>query len=349
MDNKKAKLLNMAYDKLTILGDLRTDLHIDRFEEMLIQFGFEKAAYTSRNFGYKDIFHHEEFGYIEFGDKTRYVEPDKVRLERNLLRIYREIELIREGKDNGTLPPLEVLNSAKDETLGLMGQCDERGFLKRLRDIRFEFNPKYGKYGDNKKEVDHIQHYIPSLLVNKKVSMIHIAADYAKPMSTMMFIDTKRRGECIFRNDSKKNESIYFGKRGSQLYMLAYDKKAENDAQGTIDQYPDIEHVTRFEARIKGARIDEVFEGNCNPYEGLKAFNFMNPNNTALTGMDLIIATGIQTLIKQRIDPMAGLTKHLKKKYREMIESLYRSVVVVEKDFEKEKSRLASELNRLLK
>ena len=28
--------------------------------------------------------------------------------------------------------------------------------------------------------------------------------------------------------------------------------------------------------------------------------------------MDLIIATGIQALIKQRIDPMSGLTKHLK-------------------------------------
>ena len=42
MDNKKARLLNMAYDKLTILGDLRTDLHIEKFEEMLIQFGFEK-------------------------------------------------------------------------------------------------------------------------------------------------------------------------------------------------------------------------------------------------------------------------------------------------------------------
>lgn len=153
MDNKKARLLNMAYDKLTILGDLRTDLHIEKFEEMLIQFGFEKAEYTSRNFGYKDIFHHKEFGYIEFGDKTRYVEPDKVRLERNLGRIHREIELIREGKDDGTLPPLEVLNSAKDETFGLMEQCDERGFLKRLRDIRFEFNPKYGKYGDNKKRL----------------------------------------------------------------------------------------------------------------------------------------------------------------------------------------------------
>lgn len=339
----------MAYDKITILGDLRTNLHIDRFEEMLIQFGFEKAEYTSRNFGYKEVFHHAEIGYVEFGDKTRYVEPDKVRLTRNLGRINREIELIKEGKDAGMLPPIEVLNSAKDETLELMEQCDERGFLKRLRDIRFEFNPKYGTYSDDADEINKIQEYIPSLLINKKISMIHIAADYAKPIETMMFIDTKRRGECIFRNDSKKNESIYFGKRGSRLYMLAYDKKAENAAQGTIDQYPDIEHVTRFEARIKGAMIDEIFEGNRNPYEGLKAFNFMNPNNTALTGMDLIIAIGIQTLIKQRIDPMAGLTKYQKKKYREMIESLYRSVVVVEKDFEKEKSRLASELNRLLK
>ena len=58
-----------------------------------------------------------------------------------------------------------------------------------------------------------------------------------------------------------KNESIYFGKRGSQLHLLAYNKKAENDEQGTIDQYPDVEHVTRIEARIKVLGLMKYLRG----------------------------------------------------------------------------------------
>ena len=344
MEVERIKPLNVAFDKLTVLGDLKKGVHIDRFMEWLEGKGFAKQDYESRNYGYKEIFKHDVYGYIELSDKVNGKETDNTRLNRSLARIKRERELIQQHGPMEHMPTMDELNSAMDETLELLKQCDERGFLKRMKDIRFEYNPKYANYGEEKDDVSQIQTEIIGMMENKHCTQIHIAMDYHKAIQDLLFLDKKARTECNFRDKSKRNETLYLGDRSSREYLCFYDKKAEIRAKGTLDQYPELDKVARFEARLKGSKVDDLVMGNLNPFEGIGSYNYKGHDFSELDEEQELIAIGILFKLKKGIDPFANMTKYKKNKYRKMIDGLLKSTIHLSNDFKKEKSRLAEQL-----
>lgn len=341
--------LDVTYDKLTILGDLKNEIHITHCMALLEDVGFVKQDYESRNYGFKEVYKHDKYGYIEFSDKVTSKEPDYLRLNKYLSRIKRERELIQEHGPLEHLPSIEELNSAMDETLELLKQCDERGFLKRMKDIRFEYNPKYGKYGDNKENVADIQASVIGMMQNKHCTQIHLAMDYHVAMKDLLFLDKRPRSECIFRDKNKRNETLYLGDRSSREYLCFYDKTAEVRNKGTLNQYPDLNKVSRFEARLKGSKIDAFAERDLNPFDGVAVYSYTGNDLSELDCEQELIVIGILEKLKRGLDPFAGMTKYKKNKYRQMIDNLLKLKINLADDFRQEKSRLAKELNDILK
>ncbi|MFH4258969.1 replication initiation factor domain-containing protein, partial [Acinetobacter baumannii] len=85
---------------------------------------------------------------------------------------------------------------------------------------------------------------------NIEVTGIHIACDYPVKIADLKIKDLSSKSECIYLDRDKKIETMYIGKRGSDNHLCIYNKKRENEENETLDQYPDVEHVTRFEARL---------------------------------------------------------------------------------------------------
>lgn len=349
MENKRLKPLNVAFDKITVLGDLKQDTHLERFKEYLEEKGFKKQEYDSANYGYKEIYKSEIFGYIEIAEALNKSETDHNRLNRNLSLIKRNKQHIRDHGASEHIPSLAELNSAQEETLELLKKCDERGFLKRMKDIRFEYNPKYAKYGADKENVAEIQKEILSMLTNKHCTQVHIAMDYHKAIQKLLFMDKKARTECIFRDRSKRNETLYLGDRSSREYLCFYDKKGEVKAEGTLDQYPDLDKVARFEARLKGTKIDEFTENGLNPFKDIKVYNYSGHDLQELDPEQEALAIGFIFKLRKGVDPLAGMTRRKKEKYKELLDTIIKTSLTLEKDYEKEKSRLAGELIELLK
>ncbi|MGR5911333.1 replication initiation factor domain-containing protein [Bacillus cereus] len=62
---------------------------------------------------------------------------------------------------------------------------------------------------------------------------------------------------------------MYIGKRGSDNHLCIYNKKRENEENETLDQYPDVEHVTRFEARLRKKKAKEWIDSEYNPFDSI--------------------------------------------------------------------------------
>ncbi|MED1305177.1 replication initiation factor domain-containing protein [Bacillus pacificus] len=138
---------------------------------------------------------------------------------------------------------------------------DKEGFLpnskkkrgKRfVKAVRFEFNPKYMK--SNPIVNKSIRHVL-GLLEDIEVTGIHIALDYAVNISDLKIRDVSSKTEYIMLSRDKTLETMYIGVRSSDNHLCFYDKKKEVEQNGSIDPYPDREHVTRFEARLRKKKL----------------------------------------------------------------------------------------------
>ncbi|PAD98097.1 replication initiation factor domain-containing protein, partial [Terribacillus saccharophilus] len=181
-----------------------------------------------------------------------------------VLKVLRETGVNTDPQGRAISELNEVLEGI-NETLD---QVDERGAIKRLKDIRYEFNPKYFDYSLAAESIFRKVMTCVSL-ETLSLSSIHIALDYSVDINSLQITDVKSRKENIFRGTNKRVETIYFGKRASRNHIIIYDKKLENENNDSIDQYPDEKNVTRFEARLKNNYARDFLTGEFNPFEGI--------------------------------------------------------------------------------
>lgn len=264
LNKKDLCLLDATIDKLTVLGDIK--IHKDDFMEKVQSLGFVMQGYQSSNYGYSRVFMHERAGRIEIAEQRKRVDAQDLLRKRKLL--ISDIKRGKKGQAHENALPVEQMESILENIEEQLGQCDERGYLDRLKDIRYEFNPKYYEYIDGVREASR---GVLSLLDKKsqKISQIHLAFDYHVQISDLSIIDTKSRKETIIKGRTKKLETMYLGSKTGRSHVCIYDKKQENKDKETLDQYEGLNKVTRFEARLRNDYARDFKSSSFNPFEGI--------------------------------------------------------------------------------
>lgn len=340
----KVQPVGVNIDKLTILADLEAD-H-DVFYDKIMKLGFEMQDYQSSKYGYSYVFIHKEFGgYIEMARQK--IDHDVEELERQANQLWGKLKLIAMGEPNNTGLTKEELNEKLSGIKEQLAQVDERGHLKRLKDVRYELNPKYFKYIDDLRDT---YDEIISMLdfPTMSISSIHLAFDYNVPLTKLDIVDFASRKEVRYLNQQKEVETIYLASRSSRNQICIYDKKRENEENKSVDQYPDLDVITRFESRLKGEYAKKFAESNYNPFSGIKVSDDLDQ---AILMVDDITTTERAKLLMYVNYPhtLKGESESTRRRYNKKIESLETTTLDIVKDFEDKKSPLVAELEDLLK
>ncbi|MGE6939018.1 replication initiation factor domain-containing protein, partial [Peribacillus muralis] len=260
--------LDATIDKLTVLADIA--IHKDEFVERVQSLGFEMQEYKSNNYGYSHVFMHEHAGRIEIAEQRKLVDAQD--LSRKRLKLIEDIKRAKQGQAHENALSIGEMESILENIQEQLAQCDERGCLDRLKDVRYEFNPKYYECFEGVREAS--QGALSMLdKQSQRISQIHLAFDYHVQISDLSIIDTKSRKETIIKGRTKKLETMYLGTRSGRNHVCIYDKKQENKDKGTLDQYGGLTKVTRFEARLRNDYARNFKEIDFNPFEGLLVYH----------------------------------------------------------------------------
>ncbi|PEM46668.1 replication initiation factor domain-containing protein [Bacillus toyonensis] len=229
---------------------------------------------------------------------------------------------------------------------------DEKGFLpnskksseKRLiKPVRFEFNPKYMKCNPI---VNAAIRNVLAFLENIEVTGIHIALDYAIHISDLKIRDLSSKTEYIMLSRDKTLETMYVGVRSSDNHICLYDKKKETTQTGSIDPYPDVDHVTRFEARLRKKRALDIWDSNWNPFDNIIVSDLYSLNQMDLKLNDKIILDAIMSDVYGRYWGM--MDKYQKSTWRKKMKGIVPKKLDIAKDFTNRKKSLSAELNDLI-
>ncbi|MGF9815381.1 replication initiation factor domain-containing protein [Bacillus toyonensis] len=230
---------------------------------------------------------------------------------------------------------------------------DEKGFLpnskksaeKRLiKPIRFEFNPKYMKCNPI---VNVAIRNVLAFLENIEVTGIHIALDYAIKISDLKIRDLSSKTEYIMLSRDKTLETMYIGVRSSDNHLCIYDKKKETEHTGSIDPYPNVEHVTRFEARLRKKKVLDIWDSNWNPFDSVIVSDLYSLNHMDLKLNDKIILDAIMNDSHGRYWGM--MDKYQKSTWRKKMKCIVPKKLDITKDFANRKKSLSAELSDLIK
>ncbi|PAD94344.1 hypothetical protein CHH50_19145, partial [Terribacillus saccharophilus] len=148
-----------------------------------------------KKYGYTFVYIHPTgAGYIEISQKTIDYDVDMLRKERN--KLWRVLKVFRETGVN-TDPQGRAISELNEVLEGInetLDQVDERGAIKRLKDIRYEFNPKYFDYSLAAESIFRKVMTCVSL-ETLSLSSIHIALDYSVDINSLQITDVKSRKE----------------------------------------------------------------------------------------------------------------------------------------------------------
>ncbi|MDA1658341.1 replication initiation factor domain-containing protein [Bacillus cereus group sp. TH150LC] len=335
--------LDVTIDKLTLLADLKAS-H-DTFYKVITECGFELQDYKSKKYGYTYVYvHKEDAGYIEIAaEKIPYTATDLIRRKN---RIFGALMTIKDGGPNHTGLSVRELNDKLEEIQDLLSKVDERGHISRLKDIRYELNPKYFVYTEGARQTFD---KVLSMLEKKTISIssIHIAIDYYVEIDSLKISDTKSRKEVHYKGENKKTETIYVASRSSRSHLCIYDKKNENRENDSIDQYPTCDYVTRFEARLKNNYARDFITSDFNPFKGLKVS--LNPLKDLMNNKDLTLNDkGVLFLLMQEPSVLHTMSPSTKKRYVRKLNELVTVSLDVEEDYRNKKDSLIDGLASLV-
>lgn len=339
----KIEPVGATIDKLTLLCDLK--VNYDEFYKKLEKLGFELQDYKSRKYGYTYVYiHSENAGYIEMAAEK--IPYDAVELQRRRNRIWGYLMDINKGEANRSGMTIEELHEKLEDIQELLSQMDERGHIRRLKDVRYEFNPKYLSVGEETKS---IYREVVSMLNLDTIglSSIHIALDYNININSLVITDTRSRKENRFYGVDKFLETMYLGKRASRNHLCIYDKKKENDDNESMDQYPDLEHVVRFEARLKNNYAKDFITTDFNPFKGVKVA--INSLKAVTSNQDWKIKDRAMIFyLLSNPEEIHSMPPTTKKRWVERINELVELSLDVVEDYEQKKDSLVDELGSLL-
>lgn len=343
LNKKDLCLLDASIDKLTVLADIA--IHKDAFTEKVQSLGFELQEYKSNNYGYSYVFMHEYAGRIEIAEQRKRVDAQELSRKQN--KLIEDIKRAKKGQAHENALSVQDMEEILENIQDQLAQCDERGYLDRLKDVRYEFNPKYYEYFKGVREAS--QGVISMLdMKSHKVSQIHLAFDYHVHISDLSMVDVKSRKETIIKGKDKKLETMYLGSRSGRNHVCIYDKKQENKDKGTIDQYEGLSKVTRFEARLRNDYARDFKKTAFNPFEGLFVYQLETikeiENNESMRFED---KATILYLLKNP-DELGKMDKQKRYRWKKKLDSLCRVDIEPNKDFEQKKYSLVGKLESIL-
>mgnify|MGYP001044646521 CR=1 FL=1 len=356
---KEGIFLDSTIDKLTLTANFKDGIETRDFIEIVTssRMPYRLQGYFSRNFGYREVIRSEgiDAGYIELKEDTStFLVPDKVRILKRKREIEEQILFIHEGKTSQVfdLPSLEELYSSLDTIAEQLETLDEEGNLPDnkkthrsiLKDIRFEFNPKHMKY--NKIANDAIMKVL-ELVKDIDITGIHIALDYEINISDLKIQDLSSKKKNISLGRDNALETMYIGKRGSDNQLCIYNKKAENKENDSIDQYPDVEHVTRFEARLRKEKAKEWINSQYNPFDSVIIADLERLDEKELKLNDRIILEAIMQDNEGRYFGM--MDKQQKRTWRNKIKTVMPKKIDIAEDYTNKKALLIGQLTELTK
>lgn len=342
--NKKHQcLLDATIDKLTVLADI--EIHKDDFMERVKQLGFEEQERKSTNYGYSYVFLHEYAGRIEMARDRMKVDAED--LLKKKIRLLEQIKKAKVGKAYEIGLSIEEMEKQFENIQEQLSQCDERGYLDRLKDVRYEFNPKYYEYIEGVRETSQ---GVLSLLDMKsyKLSQIHIALDYHVELSDLSITDVKSRKETMYKGKDKKLETLYLSSKTGRSHLCIYNKKQENKDKGTIDQYEGLEKVTRFEARLRNDYARDFVTSEFNPFEGMFIHHletFEQIENDSSMKWDE--KAKLQYILKNP-NALFDMGKNQRTTWKKKLESLTRVDIKPSEDYKEKRHSLVGKLESVL-
>ncbi|XLP22361.1 replication initiation factor domain-containing protein [Bacillus toyonensis] len=264
-------------------------------------------------------------------------------------------KLLRDLNEKKRIMQAQISTKNKEIKMNKEKMCllDEKGFLpnskrsseKRLiKPVRFEFNPKYMKCNPI---VNAAIRNVLAFLENIEVTGIHIALDYAIHISDLKIRDLSSKTEYIMLSRDKTLETMYIGVRSSDNHLCIYDKKKETEHTGSIDPYPNVEHVTRFESRLRKKKALDIWDSNWNPFDSVIVSDLYSLNHMDLKLNDKIILDAIMSDSYGRYWGM--MDKYQKSTWRKKMKCIVPKKLDITKDFANRKKSLSTELNDLIK
>jgi len=342
--NKKSQcLLDATIDKLTILADI--EIHKDAFMEKVQSLGFELQEYKSTNYGYAQVFIHEHAGRIEIAEHRKRIDAPELRKKIGMLLA--DIKRAKRGQALENSLSVEEMENMLENLQEQLGQCDKRGYLDRLKDVRYEFNPKYYDYIEGVREAS--KEVLSMLdMGSHKISQIHLAFDYHVGMSELSIVDVKSRKETIIKGTDKKIETMYLGSRSGRNHLCIYDKKQENEDKGTVDQYEGLEKITRFETRLRNQYARDFKTLDFNPFEGLLVHYLETieqiENNTDMKWDE---KAKLMYILKHP-DALNEMGKNIKTIWKKKLAELTRIDINPKEDYEQKKYSLVGRLESII-
>jgi len=212
----------------------------------------------------------------------------------------------------------------------------------KVRQLRFEFNPKHSKRDD----VEAMYKRILSFMKYPEIKRLDLAFDYAENLSEMRWSDSKSRPSSNHYDGKGAVQTHYVGGKRSKLNIVMYDKRAEQAySQGIDPEELGEKEWWRIEVRLNSS--DEVTrfmnDDTYNPFDEATPYY---PMGIGLDGLKLSEKAMLIALFTEHGQAlMAEMSRPSRAKYKQMMKDYSLPTPVdIRGDFETQKNDLRTQV-----
>lgn len=217
----------------------------------------------------------------------------------------------------------------------------------KVRQLRFEFNPKRAKRDD----VKAIYKRILSFMKYPEIKRLDLAFDYTENLSDVRWIDSKARGSHVYYDGKGNVQTHYVGGHRSKMNIVMYDKRAEQASkEGLEPEDLGEKEWWRIEVRLNSS--DEVTrfmnDDTYNPFDDATPYYPMGMGLDGLKVNEKAILIALFTEHGQGL--LAEMSRPSRVKYKQLMKDYSLPAPVdVRSDFEAQKNDLRTQVVSWLK
>ena len=217
----------------------------------------------------------------------------------------------------------------------------------KVRQLRFEFNPKRASRDD----VKAMYKRILSFMKYPEIKRVDLAFDYAENLSDMRWSDSKARPFNVHYTGKGSVQTHYVGGKYSKMNIVMYDKRAEQAFKQGIDpEELGEKEWWRIEVRLNSS--DEVTrfmnDDTYNPFDDATPYYPMGMGLNGLKVDEQLKLIGLFTEHGKEL--LAKMSRPSRVKYKKMMEEYSLPTPVdVRSDFETQKNDLRTQVVSWLK
>ena len=217
----------------------------------------------------------------------------------------------------------------------------------KIKQFRFEFNPKRSE----RKDVAVMYKHILSFMKSPKINRVDVAFDYSEDLSDVRWLDSLGRPYNTYFTGKGALGTYYVGGHNSKMNIVMYDKRAERAfAQGLDPEEIGEKDWWRIELRFNSSdEVDKFMNDDTyNPFHIAKPYYPMGVGLDRLKLSEKAMLIALFTEQGQSL--MAEMSRPTRAKYKQMMKDYSLPTPVdVEHDYEQQKNDLRTQVVSWLK